>query len=72
MSVCCVAMETKIHSHKHNLKIQAAAHINDVGTLIFCDETTDMGGWIYLGPMYILQQDMLHNKGKCNKMEKYL
>jgi hypothetical protein len=52
--------------------MQAAAHINDVSTLIFCDKTTDMGGWIYLGSMYILQQDMLHKKGKCDKMEKYI
>jgi hypothetical protein len=72
MFVCCVAVGTRIHSHKHILKIQVAAHINDVGTLTFCDENTDMDGWIYLGPMYILQQDMLHNKGKCDKMEKYI
>jgi hypothetical protein len=65
-------METITRSQKHILKLQAAAHINDVSTLIFCDETTDLDGWIHLGSMYILQQDMLHNKGKCDKMEKYI
>jgi hypothetical protein len=52
--------------------MQAAAHTNDVSILIFCGVTTDLGGWIYLGPMYILQQDMLHNKGKYDKTEKYI
>lgn len=52
--------------------MQAAAHINDVRTLIICGETTDLGGWIHLGSMYILQQNMLHNTGKCDKMEKYI
>jgi len=52
--------------------MQAAAQINDISTLIFCDKTTHLDGWIYLGSMYILQQDMLHNKGKCDKMGKYI
>ena len=72
MLLSCVAMETRICSHKHILKTQAAAHINDVSTLIICGETTDLGGSIYFGLMYILQQNMLHNKGKCDKTEKYI
>jgi len=72
MLVSSVAMETRMCSHKYILKIQAAAHINYVSTLIFRGVTIDLGGWIYLGSMYILQQDMLHNKGKCDKTEKYI
>jgi hypothetical protein len=70
--VSCVAREKRTHSYKHILKMQAAAQINDISTLIFCDKTTHLDGWIYLGSMYILQQDMLHNKGKCDKMGKYI
>jgi len=43
MLVSCVAMET-VRSHKHILKMQAAAHINDVSKIIFCGETTDLAG----------------------------
>jgi hypothetical protein len=39
--------------------MQAAAYMNDLSTLIFCGETTNLDGWIYLGSMYIMQQDML-------------
>jgi hypothetical protein len=50
MFVSFVAMGARICSHKHILKMQAAAHIIDVSV-----ETTDLGGSIYLGSMYILQ-----------------
>lgn len=41
-----------------------APHVNDKSTLIICGEITDLGVWIHLHTVHILQPDMLHKEGQ--------